>query len=205
MIIACPQCKTGFFVPPEKIGKDGRKVKCSKCQHIWLATVPEEVLRAAQMAIAHDEAYAKNLPAVIPVKLPLSIFILPPVLLVLIIFTVWSLFPESMREMGVCGNMCISKDLKISGTNFEFDPDAHKMTVTYKVVNFSNKPVTVPGAEVRLFEKGAIVQSKANPPVDSTTIAPGKSVTMKTEFTEVPRTIDKGSIMLGSGPMLWFR
>ena len=35
MYIACPECDTKFVVKPEQIGKEGRKVKCSKCSLVW--------------------------------------------------------------------------------------------------------------------------------------------------------------------------
>ena len=35
MYITCPNCRTNFIALPEQIGQNGRKVKCSKCLHIW--------------------------------------------------------------------------------------------------------------------------------------------------------------------------
>lgn len=36
MIIQCPSCSSKFLVPNNAIKAEGRKVKCSKCKHIWL-------------------------------------------------------------------------------------------------------------------------------------------------------------------------
>ncbi len=35
MIITCPECATQFFVPDDKIGPNGRKVRCARCAHSW--------------------------------------------------------------------------------------------------------------------------------------------------------------------------
>ncbi|MGX6960368.1 MAG: MJ0042-type zinc finger domain-containing protein [Rickettsia endosymbiont of Pentastiridius leporinus] len=35
MYIACPNCQTKFIVSNNQIGINGRRVKCSKCSHIW--------------------------------------------------------------------------------------------------------------------------------------------------------------------------
>lgn len=36
MIVTCPSCETKFKVPAEAIPEAGRKVRCIKCQHVWL-------------------------------------------------------------------------------------------------------------------------------------------------------------------------
>lgn len=44
MIIECPNCNTSFNVPDTAISSEGRKVKCSRCQHVWLAKSPETII-----------------------------------------------------------------------------------------------------------------------------------------------------------------
>lgn len=41
MIIGCPSCSTKFGVPDNALGPTGRKVKCAKCSHVWLATIAD--------------------------------------------------------------------------------------------------------------------------------------------------------------------
>ncbi len=38
MILTCPECTTSYEAPAELLGPTGRKVKCHKCSHIWLAS-----------------------------------------------------------------------------------------------------------------------------------------------------------------------
>ena len=38
MIIGCPDCSTKFGIPDGALGDAGRKVRCAKCGHVWLAT-----------------------------------------------------------------------------------------------------------------------------------------------------------------------
>ncbi len=35
MIITCPSCGARYAADPNSIGNDGRRVKCTKCGHIW--------------------------------------------------------------------------------------------------------------------------------------------------------------------------
>jgi len=37
MIISCSSCQTKFSVDESRIGSDGKKVRCSKCGHVWRA------------------------------------------------------------------------------------------------------------------------------------------------------------------------
>ncbi len=37
MELACPNCETQFFVADNAIGPNGRKVRCSVCEHVWEA------------------------------------------------------------------------------------------------------------------------------------------------------------------------
>ncbi len=40
MILSCPNCQTRFSVQAQNLGPAGRKVRCAKCSHVWLAQQP---------------------------------------------------------------------------------------------------------------------------------------------------------------------
>ncbi len=42
MIVTCPNCETRFEVDPEKLGEEGRKVRCGECSSVWLQPREEE-------------------------------------------------------------------------------------------------------------------------------------------------------------------
>jgi predicted Zn finger-like uncharacterized protein len=45
MHIVCPHCTTSYAVDPANFGSSGRKVRCARCQEVWLA-VPQELVSA---------------------------------------------------------------------------------------------------------------------------------------------------------------
>ena len=47
MILTCPNCSTKFNIKDGALGKTGRKVKCSKCDHSWHAMPNGEAENAA--------------------------------------------------------------------------------------------------------------------------------------------------------------
>ena len=44
MILTCPSCETQFDVPEQAVGPAGRKVRCSKCRHVWRVAGESEVV-----------------------------------------------------------------------------------------------------------------------------------------------------------------
>ncbi len=44
MILACPNCMARFRVEVEALGATGRRVRCSKCHHVWRAEPPGYVV-----------------------------------------------------------------------------------------------------------------------------------------------------------------
>ena len=58
MKIVCPNCNTGYQVPDDYIGEDGRSVRCAKCGETWHA---EQVLpEAPEVAAEPEEAAAAS-------------------------------------------------------------------------------------------------------------------------------------------------
>ena len=40
MIVSCPSCATRYVVDPQKIGPNGRRVKCVGCERVWKQFLP---------------------------------------------------------------------------------------------------------------------------------------------------------------------
>src|SRR5438105_8345665 len=55
MIITCPQCETRYTADAASFSASGRKVRCSKCGHLWhqAAPEPEPVLAPEAPAAGH--------------------------------------------------------------------------------------------------------------------------------------------------------
>jgi predicted Zn finger-like uncharacterized protein len=197
MYIACPECDTKFVVTPEQIGKHGRKVKCSKCAHIWhqkledniriepVLTVPEAVIPLGN---------GINLPALLPIKIPPYLFVMPVLMIGLIIFMLAMLFPNKLGA----DSLLNSNEVSIKSMQIVNEKDIDKITVNYKVHNASLKDVKMPLVKIRLFDKNnRVLKSRID---DRTNIdmSPDQLIQVKIEFVPAPPSVDSIDIMIGN-------
>lgn len=54
MQIECPNCSARYLVPDDRIGPDGRRVRCARCAHVWRTdpASPDAIAAAAAAAAA---------------------------------------------------------------------------------------------------------------------------------------------------------
>lgn len=46
MIVSCPSCSTRYKMDPTTFGPEGRRVRCTKCAHVWTQMPAEDLPRA---------------------------------------------------------------------------------------------------------------------------------------------------------------
>ena len=199
MYIACPKCNTKFVVTPEQIGEHGRKVKCSKCTHIWHQKLEdhlnvEPIILTPPPISTTPLGNGVNLPALLPMKIPSYLYILPFLLIGLIIFISIMLFPHKLGFESLLNNNNLSiKDLQIQNQQ-----ELQKIAVSYKVHNTSSKNVHMPLVRIRLFDKsGRVIKSLID---DHTNVqmVPNQFIQVKTEFVPAPPSADSIDIMIGN-------
>ncbi|MEA0971697.1 Zn-ribbon containing protein [Candidatus Megaera venefica] len=197
MYIACPECDTKFVVTPEQIGKHGRKVKCSKCAHIWHQKLADQVRiepLITQPIIATPLGNGINLPALLPIKIQPYLYAMPIVMIGLIIFMLIMVFPNGLGINTLLNNTTLSiKDVQIQNQT-----ELEKITVSYKIHNTADKTVKMPLVRIRLFDKNnRIVKSLID---DHTNIdmSPNQFIEIKTEFVPAPSSTDSIDIMIGN-------
>jgi predicted Zn finger-like uncharacterized protein len=193
MYITCPECTTKFAIKKEQIGKTGRKVKCSKCSHIWHYTPGKEeaaVERNAKTTKPTTESTSGiNVPALLPTKVPSYLVLIPITIIGLMIIVSIILFNTNLRNHG---------QLDLRDMQIIKDQELGRITVSYKVHNSSAQDIKMPLVRVRLIDKdNKIIKSR----IDDHThlvIAPNKCVQVKTEFAPVPESAENVDIMMGN-------
>lgn len=184
MYITCPECTTRFVVTAEQIGKEGRKVKCSKCLHIWQQHPPEQ-LRVEPKIESSTKTLplgnGVNLPVLLPVKIPAHLLYGLPILLVsMIIFMFTILFQDNF----VLPSILNTKDLIISDVSYQ--RTLGKTAINYKVSNLSDKSVKIPLIRIRVFDKNHRLINFRIDDHSNIKLSPSQNVVIKTELEDVP-------------------
>ena len=181
MIISCPSCSARFTVDDSALGPEGRKVKCSKCGHIWhqqpepvaLEPDPEPppAVAAALRAAEEDPAPVRRRPrAAAPVREKrrsgaAAMWILLIVILAGILGGGYVYRDRIMSELPatepIFAAIGLGPESPYAGLDLigvtskqEDGPDGAKiLKITGKVVNSSDKPKDVPGLSGRLYDE----------------------------------------------------
>ena len=71
MILVCPNCKAGFNVPENAIPPEGRHVKCSSCENVWIAknessSSKTETLNKTEATVSTEKPKSKSEPSTQP-------------------------------------------------------------------------------------------------------------------------------------------
>ena len=185
MYITCPGCETRFTVTAEQIGKNGRKVKCSKCFHIWHQKPLGQVKIEPKVELVSTKTpplgNGINLPVLLPIKVPAHLLYGLPILLVsMIIFMVAILFQGSFVIPSILNN----KDLTIS--DIYNQQELGKTTINYKVTNLSNKSIKIPLIRIRVFDKNNRLINSRIENHNNIKLAPSENIILSTELVNIP-------------------
>ena len=197
MYIFCPECETKFAVVSKQIGEHGRRVKCSKCSHIWHQK-PDDSARIEPPILTPTETIplgnGVNLPALLPAKIQPYLYALPVLMIGLIIFMIVMLFPNNLGFHSLLNNNQLSiKDIKIDNQK-----EGDKITVTYKVMNHSRKTLKVPLIRIRLFDKSNNIIKALIDDHTNIYMQPSQFIQVKTEFKPAPTSAESIDIMIGN-------
>lgn len=197
MYIACPECDTKFVVTPKQIGTHGRKVKCSKCSHIWYQELGDNV--PIEPVVSQLEPIAPigngvNLPALVPAKTPSYLFWLPGMVIILIFVMLVILFPS---QLGIT-SLLNSNEVSVEDIQIVNQEDVEKVVVEYKVHNNSLDNVQMPLVRVRLFDKNHNILSSRIDDHSDTEMYPDQIKRVRTKFTSVPSSVGSIDVMIGN-------
>lgn len=201
MIIECPSCTARFAVPDQAIGASGRRVRCSKCQHMWQvrpehsakadteaadkaeAAPPAQQTLSKRAKISYTALYAGLIAAVI-------------VLLLLLFMPKAAGFPPS--EGLAFERLTLEQTPTMGGERFASHPF---YMIEGAVRNTGDTPTPMPVLRVTYRDAGGSAIYTRSYDANDKMIAPGESVTFMLEKLERPDT-SGGVFMVQMGSRL---
>lgn len=211
MIATCPQCAAQFALPPGAVGPEGRRVKCSKCAHIW-HQMPLEKLAGAAAIQPPPEKKAPvppggNLPALR--KTGASAWLKAACIVSCLLAGLAGAaryhehLPavESFLGMTRTGGLMF-KDFSAGKKRV----DNHlEFLIRGSIVNRGAETGAVPDIRVTVLSKGGREMGTARIIPGERVLAPGASLPVGTEITRVSGNADTIVLDMGSPWELFFR
>lgn len=221
MIITCPSCSTKFALPSGAVPKGGRKVKCSKCAHIWLQKSLEELSdRVPDITPPPKEKKPVPKGANLPVikestaaiwAMRASSIALASLIILTVCFFNYRFLPKQlayslaipMRQM-----IGLGKTVGLGFTQMRITQgimDGKIYVVMNGVIkNESEKKKELKHLHVNIMSKGARKMHELIPEVDIH-LAPGEEAEIHQEIANISGNAQDVIIDIGSGAELWFR
>ena len=161
MYISCPNCQTKFVVTNNQIGINGRRVKCSKCSHIWYQKLDYNTSKlsdfnkdkvsfeAVKTPIKNDysDSFSTNVPVILPYIPPKKKYIVFPLLWTsFIVFCLVILLIDSFSFLSKYDQ------LKIEEISLRKSANAITTKIFYKLSNQSNYLISNPRIKVQIID-----------------------------------------------------
>ncbi len=183
MHITCPECSTKFIIKKEQLGAKGRRMRCSKCSHIWfqqtsdkLSEKKQKVQRKITPETRFYDGNARLLPTIITKKPKKKNYKLLEWLLVIFTFLALVVFVE-LINLGYS----YSKKFSVAGVNITVVDDSNVL-VTYVVKNNTDKPSPLPIMRFRFYDGTGRIVKRFLVENFTTKLEPKKNIIINREF-----------------------
>jgi len=206
MYITCQKCSTSFVVKPDQIGTKGRRVRCSKCRHMWY--VDPIIAPKTRKAITPTAELLRpltadvHLPVIMPqeARRPSSDWII--ILVMFLIFSFAIFFSKSV-DFDFINKP--SDDLIISEVKVYHAKDTNKMTLRYKVTNDGKQAAPIPHLRIKLFDSANKLIQTYEMTGAVAEVEPLAAIKLRTEFDGIPENAETIEVTIGSKLDFLFR
>jgi predicted Zn finger-like uncharacterized protein len=206
MLIRCPSCSVAFNVPTAAIGEAGRKVKCTKCAHIWFQEplkqkdLQEFLNIDERLKPLHENDKKTHLPS--KIQSYFSPFKIATLAVLFVLFIVTSLINYNQKFPVVTRLLSMEPTEGLHFSNFDMVKsivdNKYVFTITGFLVNSSDIEKKIPKITVKVYTKAGRVLQTQKLIVEQKTIPAKSQIAMNKKITEVSGNADKIELIIGN-------
>ncbi len=188
MLISCPNCKTTFAIPAKAIGTTGRKVKCSKCAHVWLQE-PIQIDKEQFNNLLKVE-YSESSTMPVRYKRPKFNYIYLGLIIALIISVgVLEVFknPDEYPSIAEQLDLPDYEGLRFHNFRVVSEISDNKLNFHLKgtIINTTDKKARIPVIDVKIYSKGGRIMAKNQVAIPKEYIGPYERLNITPELLGV--------------------
>ncbi len=187
MLISCPNCKTTFAIPAKAVGATGKKVKCSKCAHIWVQP-PLQIDKAQLDNLLKPEfKESANLPAKIKPKIKYAYVASLVVLLLVSVLAEILKTPENFPTISQQFGLDNYDGLRFHNFKLESEIVENKLDfyLKGKIVNTTDRRIKLPNMNIKVFSQGGRSMGQSQLDIEQDYIEPFEVINISPEITRV--------------------
>lgn len=218
MIITCPECAAQFAVPAGAIKEGGKKVKCSKCQHVWLQQPLNDLAPPEKIAEIQEPPeevtpipHHSSLP-VIQEKVSLPVGLIAACI-ILLFFTILTFALTNREQIPALSNVYAMLGMgKTDGLIFEsitaqreLVGNQYEFTIEGEITNISDEPRDVPDIVATIYTKADNVLNRVYFTPEKRRLSPGESLDFNPMLSNISRQADHIALDIGNGWERFFR
>ncbi len=194
MLITCEECGAIYCIAEKIIGSMGRKVKCTRCQHVWMIESKQAPSQALDPCL--------NLPILYKPALPKALRLIPIFLIFAIILINFIFFPELFTRVSLfrdlyqkCG-FYSSDGLFLD--NFIFELNKDEVLINGFIQNNSNENKMTPDVRYILLDKDKNEIFKYTQKSSYKLLKPGESFSINTKVIHLKEDANMLQIDIGN-------
>jgi len=199
MIISCPECETSFNIPNNALGENGRKVKCSKCSHVWHQD-PIEIKKekldsllgsGEGRASANSNVGKANDAANLPVKVNKGYFygLVASFLVLVALSALFVMFNQAKNSQSISNILAINNFDGLRFVDFEVQSEIvdnkYDFFITGKFYNDSEDVKNLPPVTVKVLSQGGNLLQEAIISPEADMIEPNSYVDFNPEISQI--------------------
>ena len=221
MILTCPECKTQYAIPEGSIGDNGRKVKCSKCAHIWTQKplkdivdkeIIEQIEEQKKVSLENlaEEEERTNLP--VPQELKKFPFMRKVATICILFFAVFLglvSFRGSLEFDRLYNAIALNNTDGLALVDFKIEKireeNSLKFIISGDILNEAETALKVPDIHIKTLSKGGNSMGESIIPATEDLLDPEEKISIKTDISGVKGGADRLVFDIGNGWEMYFR